>query len=504
MGYDFDAIIIGSGAGGGTIAHTLAKAGKQVLLVERGPRFSNVEAFQDEQRMLINKEAFDDRQIQVNGRNAQLHIAGILGGGTSLYGGVLIRPSPYDFHPGKFYDQWLPRHLWDWPITYDDMAPYFDQAEALFHVAGDRPYKMPNVGTPSKGYPATVPPLEPINQQLEKGIKNAGLIPFHLPFGIDFESCLRCSKCPGFYCPNEARASTVLRTIDKAALDYHLKVQTFTEADRLVTNTHQEVTGIRLRCRQTKKVEELTAKVYILSAGALGSPVILMKSGLTGRSGQVGRNYMYHCGALVAGLFKQETGGADKFIKQLGFTDLYLGTKEFPHKLGLAQTVPIPGLLSLQQNFPVPIPKPIAEFLLKRMLIITGIVEDLPQEENRIELGKDGKIHLFHKFHPYDVYRSRYYKRKLKQVFRLAGTVLSLGAMGDKDDIHTSHQVGTTRFGTDPNTSVLNKDCCLHDHQNVFVVDGGFMPNALGVSPALTIMANALRVADTILQKAII
>ena len=138
------------------------------------------------------------------------------------------------------------------------------------------------------------------------------------------------------------------------------------------------------------------------------------------------------------------------------------------------------------------------------MLIITGIVEDLPQEENRIELGKDGKIHLFHKFHPYDVYRSRYYKRKLKQVFRLAGTVLSLGAMGDKDDIHTSHQVGTTRFGTDPNTSVLNKDCCLHDHQNVFVVDGGFMPNALGVSPALTIMANALRVADTILQKAII
>ena len=101
MGYDFDAIIIGSGAGGGTIAHTLAKAGKQVLLVERGPRFSDVEAFQDEQRMLINKEAFDDRQIQVNGRSAQLHIAGILGGGTSLYGGVLIcllytSPSPRD------------------------------------------------------------------------------------------------------------------------------------------------------------------------------------------------------------------------------------------------------------------------------------------------------------------------------------------------------------------------------------------------------------------------
>lgn len=504
MGYDFDAIIIGSGAGGGTTAHTLAKAGKRVLLVERGPRFSDVEAFQDEQRMLINKEAFDDRQIQVNGRIAQLHIAGILGGGTSLYGGVLMRPSPYDFHPGKFYDQWLPRHLWDWPITYDDMAPYFDQAEALFNVAGDKPYKMPNVGTPNNGYPATVPPLEPINQQLARGIKAAGLTPFHLAFGIDFNACLRCSKCPGFYCPNEARASTVARAIDKATLNYHLKVQTLTEAECLITNSNQKVTAIRLRCRQTGRVEELTAKAYILSAGALGSPVILMRSGLIGRSGQLGRNYMYHCGALVAGLFKQPTGGADKFIKQLGFTDLYLGTKEFPHKLGLAQTVPIPGILSLQQNFPVPIPKPIAEFIFKRMLVITGIVEDLPQAENRIELGKDGKIHLFHKFHPYDVYRSRYYMTRLKQVFRSAGAVLSFGAMGDKDDIHTSHQVGTTRFGTDPNTSVIDQYCRLHDHENVFVVDGGFMPNALGVSPALTIAANSLRVADHILQQAII
>lgn len=498
MSYDFDAIIVGSGAGGGVVAYALAQAGKRVLLVERGPRFGDISAYRDEQRMLIDKEAFDDRIFEVNGRNTRLHISGVLGGGTSLYGGVLMRPSRDDFHPGKYYSQWLPPHLWDWPISYDDLAPYFDQAEQLFGVAGDEPNKMLHVETPTHGYPQQVPPLEPINQRLEQAIKTAGFTPFHLAFGVDFDLCQRCPTCPGFYCPTEARASTVARTIDSAIDDYHLTLKTLTEADRLLTNSQGKVTGVRLHERQTGKIEELTAKVYILSAGAVGSPVILLKSGLTGRSDQVGRNYMYHCGALAAGVFAQPTGGSQTWIKQLGFTDLYFGSPQFPHKLGVVQTVPIPGPISIQDSLPVPLPMSVAKFLHHRILTMTGAVEDLPQPQNRVEISNTGKIRLFHKFHPYDVYRSRYYMSQLKRVFQAAKAVFTFGAMGDQDDIHTSHQVGTTRFGSDPETAVLDPDCRLYDHENVFVVDGGFMPNSLGVSPALTIMANALRVANTI------
>ncbi|EAW38181.1 GMC family oxidoreductase [Lyngbya sp. PCC 8106] len=498
MGYDFDAIIIGSGAGGGTVAFALASAGKRVLLVERGSRFSDTTAYQDERRMLINKEAFDDRNFEVNGQQTRLHISGILGGGTSLYGGVLIRPSRYDFHPGKYYDKWLPRHLWDWPITYDDLAPYYDKAEQLFQVSGDNTTQIPNVETPTHGYPCDVPALAPINQHLEQAIDAAGFTPFHLPFGIDFNRCLRCPSCPGFYCPNDARASTTVRLLDTLLENGNLQLKTLTEADQLVTNSQGKVTAVQLQDRQTGNIEQLTAKVYILSAGAIGSPVILLKSGLTGRSDQVGRNYMFHCGALAAGFFAGETGGADSLIKQLGFTDLYLGSPDFPHKLGLAQTVPVPGPLSIQAELPFPLPTAIARFLLKRMLVITGLVEDIPQSENRVELGKNGEIRLTHRFHPYDVYRSKYYMRQLRTVFRQAGAVFTYGVTGDKDEVHTSHQAGTTRFGSDPQTSVLDPDCRLHDHDNVFVVDGGFMPNSLGVSPALTIMANALRVSEVI------
>ncbi|WP_293100414.1 GMC family oxidoreductase [Moorena sp. SIOASIH] len=498
MTNDFDAIIIGSGAGGGTVALALAKAGKQVLLVERGNRFTDSEPYQDEQRMLIDMAAFDDRTIEVNGRNTRVFIGGILGGGTSLYGAVLMRPSRHDFHPGKYYSEWLPRHLWDWPITYDQLSPYFDQAESLFHVAGDDPNKILHLETPAHSYPAKTPPLEPINQKLERAIEKAGFTPFHLPLGIDFNRCLRCPKCPGYYCPNDSRASTLVCAIDGAVSNYHLQVKTNTEADCLVTNGKGKVLGVKLRWRDTGKIETLKAKTYIIAAGAIGSPVILIKSGLTGRSGQVGRNYMYHCGALGAGLFSKPTGGADTFIKQLGFTDLYFGSEDFPHKLGYSQTLPIPGHLSIQENLPVPIPDAIAKFLLKRMLAMTGFVEDLPQPENRVEVSNTGAIHLVHKFHPYDIYRSRYYMGQLKKVMGHAGVVFMFGATGDKDDRHTAHQVGTTRFGTDPKTSVLDPYCRLHDHDNVFVVDGGFMPTSLGVSPALTIVANALRVADYI------
>ncbi|MCE2504549.1 MAG: GMC family oxidoreductase [Chlorobi bacterium] len=496
MPFDYDAIIIGSGAGGGTVAWKLASMGKRVLLIERGERFVDSQAFWDEKRMLIEMAAFDDRTFEVNGRDARLYIGGILGGGTALYGALLLRPSRDDFHPGKYYSKWLSSEEWDWPISYDDLEVYYDQIEELLGITGDASAAMPHVATPRNGYQQSPPELEPINLKLKRGIEASGFHPFHLPLGIDFIRCLRCSTCPGFYCPNDSRASTVSRLIDKGIEAYNLEVRTGVEGERLLLNPNGKAYGISVRSRKRNVVQELTAETYVLSAGAIGSSAILMKSGYKDRSNQLGRNYMYHCGALVAGIFREPTGGADHFIKQLGFTDLYFGSKEFPHKLGYVQTLPSPGPLSVRENAPFPLP--LARFLNRRMLIISGAVEDLPQPTNRVQFDPSGQIRLTHRFHPYDVERSRWYLRRLKEVMKRSGATFVFGATGEKDDRHTAHQVGTARFGNDPERSVLDPDCRLHGYENVYVVDGCFMPTSLGVGPALTIMANALRVAEKI------
>lgn len=498
MPNDYDVIVIGSGAGGGTLAWSLAAAGRRVLLTERGKRFAETEAPGDERRMLMEMAAFDDRTFRVNERNARLYIGGVLGGGTALYGAALLRPSREDFHPGRYYGDRLVPELWNWPITYDDLEPYYDQAEILLRVAGDSGAEMPHIGKPSGGYAFPVPDLEPINLQLKRGIERAGYHPFHLPLGIDFGQCLRCPTCPGFICPNGARASTLSRLLEKGTAHYSLEVRTEIEAERLLFAPNGKALGLRIRLRRSNTVEELRADTYVLSAGAIGSPVILMRSGYNDRSGLLGRNYMYHCGALVAGIFREPAGGADRFIKQIGFTDLYFGTNDFPHKLGYVQTLPVPGPLSVRHNAPIPIPLPLARMLSRHMLVLSGAVEDLPQLGNRVALARDGRIELTHRFHQYDIERSRWYLARLKEVMRNTGALFSIGGTGDKDDLHTAHQVGTARFGNDPVTSVLNPDCRLHGSENVFVVDGCFMPTSLGVGPALTIMANALRVAERI------
>ena len=211
---------------------------------------------------------------------------------------------------------------------------------------------------------------------------------------------------------------------------------------------------------------------------------------------------MYHAGVLSVGIFPRPTGGASKFIKQLGWTDDYFGTKDFPHKLGYVQSLPIPGPLSMKNESPVPIPLGLANFIYKRAFAFAATVEDLPQPENRVEFRK-GKIHLRHKFHQYDLFRSNYLKRRLKKIMRKCGAAFVIGASAEQDDTHTAHQVGTCRFGKNPDTSVLDTKCRLHGYDNAFVIDGSFMPTSLGVGPALTIIANSLRVSDYIIKESI-
>jgi choline dehydrogenase-like flavoprotein len=253
-----------------------------------------------------------------------------------------------------------------------------------------------------------------------------------------------------------------------------------------------------VRYKGNGKSETFKAHRFVIAAGAIGTPIILLRSQLEGSSGQVGRNYMYHAGALLATVFKKPLDDTETFFRRVGFADLYFGTTEFPHKLGYTQTLPVPGYLTLRNKVSFPIPRPIASFFLRRLILMSGVVEDLPQPQNKVLIGRNGNIVLSHKYHAYDIYRSRYYLKKLKDIFKNSDSILRFGVTADKDYRHTAHQVGTTRFGTDSKTAVLDADCRLFGHDNVFIADGGFMPTSLGVSPALTIIANALRVASII------
>lgn len=498
---DYDIIIVGSGAGGGTAAYALAKAGKRVLIVERGRKLNDSEILQDEEQMIIRRVAHDNRELIINGRAERLFIGGVVGGGTFLYGGALLRPSPEDFHPGLYYEHYLPRQLWDWPINYEHLSPYYEQAEDLYQVSGDNSQVIPHLAKRKHSYNGKMPQLQPINEILYQRLKAKGLSPFHLPLAIDFTQCLLCPRCPGYGCPNESRASSLNCCIKPAIDQYGAHLWTETEAVKLNTDSHRTVESITVRHVRTGQRREIRAETYLISAGAIGTPVLLMHSGIGDSSSDLGRNFMYHAGAIVVCIFIQPTGGSERFIKQLGWTNDYFGTSDFPHKLGYVQMLPIPGPLSLKKESPIPLPLPLARFLYKRAVTFTGCVEDLPQAENRIELKANGRIWLHHRFHEYDIFRSKYYLRRLKNLLRKCGASVVIGATSERDDIHTAHQVGTCRFGNDSKTSVLDPMCRLHEIDNVFVVDGSFMPTSLGVGPALTIIANALRVSDYIIKE---
>jgi choline dehydrogenase-like flavoprotein len=498
MPHDADVLVIGSGAGGATLAYACAAAGRRVLLVERGNKYLVPDQVHDERAMLIDKKPYDDRVVRLNGQARRLYTGGVFGGSTALYGAALLRPSPEDFHPGKYYGARLARAIWDWPITYDALEPYYTEAEKLYGVAGARDDDFGPLARPRHGYPRPPIPVKPINQQLMAANRARGLRPFRLPLAIDFDRCFQCDACPGYICPNGARRSSAQLVEQARAEDGPLEVLLNVEAERFHRDGTGRVAGVWVCERLTGRRTLYRAQRYALAAGAIGSPALLLRSGLNGP--HVGRHYMFHLSPIVAGVFPRATGADATFVKQVGFADYYFGARGFAHKLGLIQSLPVPGPLLLAKTAPKWLTHGILQFLRKRMLPLAGIVEDLPNPANRVTLGEDGRVELRHAFAPYDIERGRRLRRLMSQILKRAGAWLCLNKSFASDE-HVAHQCGTLRFGQRPADAVTDPDCRLFSHPNVFVVDGSIFPTSLGVGPALTIMANALRVARLVTRE---
>ena len=496
MLYDFDVIVVGGGAGGSSFAHACAEAGKSVLVLERGDRHSADVPHFDEQAVLIDKGPYDDRQVELNGIPRRLYMGGILGGGTSLYGGALLRPSEQDFQPGRHYGKRIPRAIWDWPIAYEDLEPHYTAAERLYGVAGCAGEDFGPLQKPARGYPGEPLPLHPLNRKLIDANRARGLRPFRLPLAIDSTKCLSCAACAGYVCPTGARGSAVRLLDSSLKRGRALTVRTRVEVERLIREPGTGATVISVIDRATGVRRRYRARRYALGAGAFGSALLLLRSGMEGPL--IGRNYMMHLCAIVAGVFPQETASSS-FIKQVGFADYYFGTKSYRHKMGVIQSLSVPGPLMAAKASPF-LPAAVREFVCKRLLPLSGIIEDLPNPANRVTLGPDGVGRITHKYGRYDLARRRRMTGPIARILKRAGAVYAI-ALRYKSHEHVAHQCGTLRFGNDPAHAVLDRDCRMYANPDVFAVDGSFLPTSLGVGPGLTIMANALRVASKVVQE---
>jgi choline dehydrogenase-like flavoprotein len=226
-----------------------------------------------------------------------------------------MRPGPSDFTPGRYYGRYLDRSLWEWPVSHEEMAPFYTEAENIFRVAGEIGQATPYLMQRTTAYPAESLPLHPTNIALKETFEKAGLRPFTLPLGIDPSTCDRCPTCPGYICPPGARASSLNRCIVPALENHHAVLLTETEVTA-VKSKGRRIVGLELNSPTGNRW--VSADLFILSGGAIGSPVFLMQHGLAGGNDIIGRNYMFHLGVIFTALCARRTGAGREFIKQLG------------------------------------------------------------------------------------------------------------------------------------------------------------------------------------------
>ena len=501
---DYDIIIIGSGAGGGTLAHALAPTGKKVLIIERGnylrrekQNWDSVEIWGKQRYRNSGKwhDAVGDREFL-----PKQHY--YVGGNTKFYGAVLFRMRERDFGEVTHVDGVSPA----WPVTYAEMEPYYSRAEHLYHVHGERG-SDPLEPWASADYPHPGVSDEPRIAQLREDLTAAGLQPFALPVGIMIDearpatsACVRCETCDGFPCLVQAKADAHVVCVEPALRHPNVSLLTDAYVSRLETSPDgRTITGVVVE--RDGKIERYTADVVVASAGAINSAALLLRSandqhpmGLGNSSGLVGRNLMLHNNSSLIAI--SDVPNPTKFQKTLGINDFYYGDGDWPFPLGAMQ------MLGRSDAFTMSLDAPDAADpadLAARSLDFWLTTEDLPQRRNQVRLTKEGGISLT--YHPSNLNAHSRLIEKFKDLLdtmRCGQQVMEKNHyLGGKLGINgVAHQNGTLRFGHDPANSVLDVNCKAHDVDNLFVVDSSFFVSSSAVNPTLTIIANALRVAD--------
>lgn len=506
----YDVIIIGSGPGGGSLAYRLAPSGKTVLILERGPYLPREkDNWRTQAVFLDNKYKAGESWTDKHGNVFQPGIHYFVGGNSKVYGAVLLRMREADFNEVRQRDGISP----EWPLKYADFAPYYSEAERIYHVHGERGIDPTE---PPCDEPYAWPALqhEPRIQQLYDDLEKLGRRPFPLPIGLKLREddrpnspCIRCETCDGFPCLVDAKADAHVACIRPALEHPNVTLLTDSYVERLETDpTGHTVTGVVVR--RDGRGETYKGDVVVVSCGAINSAALLLRSandkhpnGLANGSARVGRHYMCHNNSAMLAL--SLTPNPTKFQKTLGLNDFYFGADDYEYPLGHIQMLGKTDAEMFRGETRGLVPGMALDRLAGHSLDFWMTTEDLPLPENRVTLHNGG-IRISYTDTNLEPHRRLADKLKgMLGSIRCESWLVSRSAyLGKRIPIAgTAHQCGTVRFGTDPATSVLDLNCKAHELNNLYVVDAGFFVSSSSVNPTLTIIANALRVGDHLLER---
>jgi len=517
----YDAIIIGSGFGGGGVAHQLVRAGWRVLMLERGERVErgdhnwepdgslDLTPFYSKETPYSVAEQIDKTASKLDKlltrRTGATTVASCycVGGPSVFYGAVSLRLRAQDFEPDPVHGD----SGADWPFGYDTLESHYGAAEALLDVAGEAG-KDPSEPPRSSDYPQPPAPLSATSQMIAGAAERLGLSPFRLPLAINYASagersaCVGCTTCDTFACAIEAKNDVATRVLEPL-FSRGLELRPNTVVTRLVADGDR-VVAVEATDRQSGEQMRFEADHFIVSAGALATPHLLLASGLDELNpggDVVGRYLTRHCNAIAFGLFRRPVNPAQEFHKQIGLHDYYYGDERVAAlgKLGGIQQLHSPPVGLVHQHLPPGFAHLVGALIVPRMTGLLVMAEDEPRYDNRVMLrvGEPDQFGL-----PAAEIRHTYTDRDLGArdalLVRAREVLTEAGAMWCYSHyIHTfSHAAGTVRMGRDPSKSALDEYCRFRGIRNLRVVDASILPSGGGVNPSLTVAANALRVGE--------
>lgn len=497
-----DAIVIGSGFGGTLAAQALVDAGARVLMIERGDwvRRGPENWAPDAVAPLSPHYRLDTPyRVLAGGERELIGSIQCVGGPSVFYGGVSLRMRAQDLAPAA------PDHSGAaWPFGYDELEPFYDRAERLIGVAGET---GDDPTEPRRAGPYPYPPgaLAPAARLIWEAARDLGLRPFRLPLAFNHSRtagrapCVGCPTCDGFACAVGAK-NDLATAVLPALLGRGLELRTGSVAVRLVSEGDR-VRAVDCVDRDTGRRELHSAPLFVLAAGALASPHLILASGLETRNPAghlVGRHLMRHWNAVVMGLFPGRPGPEPQFHKQVGIHDFYLGHEAGGRpfgRLGGIQQLATPPAALVRAHLPAGVGA-LASATLGHVTGLLAIAEDEAREGNRVAVdpGRRDRFGLpqlvvTHRYSVRDMEAGRTLVGKAREILRRAGACATY-----VQPIRTfSHALGTLRMGADPERSVVDAGGRFRGLENLYVADASVFPTSAAVNPSLTIAACALR-----------